>query len=93
MLTKVRFFMKGVHFTTDIFFIVLVWALVEKNQRIENELEDIKNNSYYGKKTSYSSYKTSHHPKGKPVPTQKAKYPIGFATTYPTDEESEKTCD
>ena len=87
MLTKVRFFIKGAHFTTDIFFIFLIWALAKKHMRIEKELEELKNNSYYGKKIPYSSYKTSHHPKGKPVPTQKAKYPIGFAATYSTDEE------
>ena len=86
MLTKVRFFIKGAHFTTDIFFIFLIWVLAKEHIRIENELKELKTNNS-NKKAPYISYKSSNHPKGKPVPTQKAKYPIGFASTYPTDEE------
>lgn len=85
MLTKIRFFMKGVHFTTDIFFVFIVWVLAEKNLRIENELKEFKDNSY-------NSYKTSHHPKGKPVPTEKAKHPIGFTAIYSDSEELENSC-
>lgn len=91
MLTKIRFFMKGVRFTTDIFFIFLVWALVEKNVRVKNELEQLKNDRSLDSKTPCKNYKMSHHPKGRPVKIDIPKNPIGFAYEYSNN--SEESCD
>ena len=82
MFTKVKFFLKGVRFSSEIVMIICVWALARKTLRLEDELDEVNNakSSYSFNKpncesTSYTKVKC---PKGKKVPKQKPKNPIGF---------------
>jgi len=82
MFTKVKFFLKGVRFSSEVVMAICVWALTRRAIRLEDELDEINN-----AKISYSfskpncetnSYVKVKCPKGKKVPKQTPNNPIGF---------------
>lgn len=74
---KIRFFLKGVRTSFDLVFIFTIWALAEKNTRLENELKELKDSLH---PTHYTPYSYKKHPKSGPVPKEKPNYPVGFAS-------------
>lgn len=77
-MNNLRFFFKGVHVMFDIFLLTLVWALLERNERFENELADFKKIPGFDQyRKSYSTYQKYQKPKS--MPTEKPNNPIGFA--------------
>lgn len=71
---KIRFFIKGMHTTFDLVLIATIWALSEKNTRLENEIKDLT------KQNPRSPYCFKKQSATKSVPKEQAKYPIGFAS-------------
>ncbi len=76
-MNKIRFFLKGVHTSFDLFFIFIIWGLVKKNISLEDELKELKDSS---RQTHCTPYSYKKHPKSGPVPKEKPNYPIGFAS-------------
>ena len=83
MFTKIKWFVKGFYACSNLMMVGLVWALSEKTTRLEKEIENSNNPSYYRKKYC------SKCPKGGHIPPAKPKYPVGFAPSN-TDIDSDE---
>lgn len=79
---RIRFFIKGMHTTFDLVLIATIWALVEKNTRLENEIKDLT------KQNPRSPYSFKKQSTTKSVPKEQAKYPIGFASVLDIFEDT-----
>ena len=79
---KIRYFIKGMHTTFDLVLIATIWALSEKNTRLENEIKDLT------KQNPRSSYSFKKQSATKSVPKEQAKYPIGFASVLDIFEDN-----
>lgn len=83
MLTKIKWFAKGFYACSNLMMAGLVWALSEKTIRLEKEIEELNNPTYYRKKHCSKCSKGGH------VPPANPKYPIGFAPSN-TNTDSEE---
>ncbi len=79
-MTKIRFFIKGARAMLDVVLVFTIWALAEKNDRLDNELKDLKSKKYM-------PYSYKKYPKSGSIPNEKVKYPIGFAPAIDVSED------